>query len=96
MKSTAFIPALLLGLFAMGSAHAQETMMFEDLDSNHNGSISMKEAMANPDLSQHFSEADTNGDKGISVDEYTAFENKGKLIPEEVEVPEPGAAPVMR
>jgi hypothetical protein len=71
-------------------------MMFEDLDGNHNGAISMKEAKASKDIADNFSKIDTNGDNSISVDEYTAYMNKGKLVPEEVEVPEPGAAPVVR
>ena len=89
--------ALLLGLMAVGSAYAQmEPMLFEDLDTDHNGAISMGEAKARTDLSQNFKMIDKNGNGGISVDEFTAYENKGKMVPEEVEVPEPGAAPVMR
>ena len=96
MKHQRYLPGLLLGLLTIGTACAQEPAMFEDLDANHNGSISMKEAMAHKELADKFDQIDKNGDKGISVDEYTAYVNKGKLVPEEVEVPEPGAAPVMR
>lgn len=97
MKSNIIASALLLGLIATGSAYAQmEPQMFEDLDTNHNGAISMDEAKARADLSSEFKMIDKNGNGSISVDEYTAYENKGRMVPEEVEVPEPGAAPVMR
>lgn len=96
MKYMRLFPVFMLGLLAIGNAYAQEPTMFEDIDVNHNGAISMKEAMVRKDLADNFSKIDKNGDKGISVDEYTAYENMGKLVPEEVEVPEPGAAPVMR
>lgn len=97
MKPTFLAPALLLGLMAAGSSYAQmEPMLFEDLDTNHNGAISMEEAKVRADLTKDFKMIDKNGNGSISVDEYTAYENKGKMVPEEVEVPEPGAAPVMR
>jgi len=89
--------SLLLGLLAVGSAYAQmEPQLFEDLDTDHNGAISMDEAKTRMDLTKDFKMIDKNGNGSISVDEYTAYENKGKMVPEEVEVPEPGAAPVMR
>jgi len=97
MKTTYLAPAVLLGLMAAGSCYAQmEPMLFEDLDTNHNGAISMDEAKVRADLTKDFKMIDKNGNGSISVDEYTAYENKGKMVPEEVEVPEPGAAPVMR
>jgi len=89
--------SLLFGLLAAGTAYAQmEPQLFEDLDTDHNGAISMDEAKARADLTKDFKMIDKNGNGSISVDEYTAYENKGKMVPEEVEVPEPGAAPVMR
>jgi hypothetical protein len=88
-------PIALLAAMVAGSASAQETVLFEDIDSNHNGSISMDEAKASG-LAENFAKIDSNSDNGISVDEYTAYMNEGRLVPEEVEVPEPGAAPVMR
>ncbi|MEJ2406680.1 MAG: EF-hand domain-containing protein [Candidatus Thiodiazotropha sp.] len=96
MKNNILIPALLGGVMLSVGALAQQAMMFEDLDTNHNGAISKSEAASSDEVGKHFDEADSNGDGGISVDEYTAYINKGRLVPEEVEVPEPGAAPVMR
>lgn len=84
-----------LGLMGAGIATAQtEPMLFEDLDQDHNGAISKEEAKVRKDLSKNFKQIDKNGNGSISVDEYTAYENKGQMVPEEVEIPEPGAAPV--
>lgn len=96
MKQVILTPLMLLALFTLGSAGAQEVMLFEDLDVNHNGAISMNEAGAEQALHEDFDMIDSNGDGSLSVDEYTAYHNKGQLIMEEVEVPEPGAAPVQR
>lgn len=99
MKKSVLMSSLVLGLMVAGGSHAAshgetEHMLFEDLDSDHNGAISMKEAQVRKDLSADFKAIDSNGNGSISVDEYTAYENKGRLVPEEVEVPEPGAAPM--
>jgi Ca2+-binding EF-hand superfamily protein len=94
MKYQALTSALLLTLATAGSAYAQ--VLFEELDTDHNGAISKQEAKARMDLKENFNMIDKNGNGSISVDEYTAYENRGQMVPEEVEVPEPGAAPVMR
>lgn len=95
MKGKALPCTLLLGLLAAGSSYAQmEPTLFEDLDSDHNGAISKSEAKARMDLTNNFKMIDKNGNGSISVDEYTAYENKGRMVPDVVEVPEPGAAPV--
>lgn len=95
MTYKALIPPLMLGLMAAGNGYAQmEPTLFEDLDTDHNGAISMKEAKVRMDLTNNFTMIDKDGNGSISVDEYTAYENKGRMVPEEVEVPEPGAAPV--
>ncbi len=95
MSYPPLITTLLTGLLAAGSACAQTTpILFEDLDKDHNGEISQSEAKVRMDLSNDFKMIDKNANGSISVDEYTAYENKGRMVPEEVEVPEPGAAPV--
>ncbi len=68
-------------------------MIFEDIDTDHNGAISRDEAKVRMDLASNFDEIDKNGNGSLSVDEYTDYHNKGRLVPEEVEIPEPGAAP---
>lgn len=96
MNPKPLIFTVLAGVMAGGTVHAQETMMFDELDRNHNGAISKSEAMGHPELVENFAEIDSNGNGSVSVDEYTAYVNKGRLVPEEVEVPELGAAPVSR
>ncbi|MGD8526226.1 MAG: hypothetical protein PVJ63_08245 [Thioalkalispiraceae bacterium] len=68
--------------------------MFEDIDANADGCISMSEAKVRKDLYRNFNEADKDKSGTVCVDEYSAFHNKGRLEHEEVEVPEVGAAPV--
>jgi Ca2+-binding EF-hand superfamily protein len=94
MKMKAHHLTLLLGLTAASTLYAQEPYIFDDLDRNHNGDISMDEAKVRPDLVKNFATIDSNGNGTLSVDEYTAYANKGQLIPDEVEIPELGAAPV--
>ncbi len=90
-----FIFSLLMILAPTAQAQEEsDAMLFEDIDSNHNGAITREEAKVRKDLARDFDEADTNGNGTISVDEYTTYHNKGQLVPEEVEIPEPGAAPI--
>jgi hypothetical protein len=95
MKTKSHTLILLFGLASATTLYAQEPYIFEELDGNHNGAISMDEAKVRPDLVENFTEIDSDGNGTLSVDEYTAYHNKGRLVPEEVEIPEPGAAPVM-
>jgi hypothetical protein len=92
MKAPALI--ILLGLSATSTLHAQEPYIFDDLDGNHDGGISMDEAKVRPDLVKNFDSIDSNDNGTLSVDEYAAYANKGQLIQDEVEIPELGAAPV--
>lgn len=91
------IPSLLLlfGLSAAAATHAQEPYLFEDLDGDHNGAISMDEAKVRQDLVDNFARIDSDSDGTLSVDEYSSYANEGRLAPEDAEIPEPGAAPVM-
>lgn len=95
MKNRSHTLILLLGLSAAATAlHAMEPYIFEEIDTDHNGAISMEEAKVRADLSTDFATADKDGDGTLSVDEYSAYMNKGKMAPEDMEIPEPGAAPV--
>jgi Ca2+-binding EF-hand superfamily protein len=86
---------LLLTLSAAATAlYAQMPYIFEEIDVNHDGAISMSEAAVRTDLHADFAKADSNGNGSLSVDEYSAYMNKGQMAPEDVEIPEPGAAPV--
>ncbi len=96
MYQKASLLLLLLGLSLSGALYAQdsEPVIFEDIDTDHDGAISREEARVRMDLVNNFSEIDSNNNGTLSVDEYTAYHNKGHLVPEEVEIPEPGAAPL--
>ncbi len=85
---------LLTGVATSTMLNAAQIYIFEELDSNRNGAISMDEAKVRADLVENFTEIDSDGDNTLSVDEYSNYMNKG-VPPEDVEIPEPGAAPVM-
>ncbi len=85
---------LLTGVATSTMLNAAQIYIFEELDSNRNGAISMDEAKVRADLVENFAEIDSDGDNTLSVDEYSNYMNKG-VPPEDVEIPEPGAAPVM-
>lgn len=95
MKSQTPRLILLFSLLSCSAAFAQgEPIIFEEIDTDHNGAISREEARVRMDLSSNFAAIDTNGNGSLSVDEYSSYHNKGRMVPEEVEIPEPGAAPV--
>jgi Ca2+-binding EF-hand superfamily protein len=85
---------LLLGLTTAATIQAQEPYLFEEIDVNHNGEISRSEAKIRHDLKNNFTRIDSNGNGTLSVDEYSAYANEGRLVPEDAEIPELGAAPV--
>jgi hypothetical protein len=93
-KTSLLILLLSLGVFNAAYAQEDEPVIFEDIDTDHNGAISHDEAKVRKDLVKNFDEIDKNDNGSLSVDEYTAYHNKGRMIPEEVEIPEPGSAPV--
>lgn len=94
MKHKLMMMFPLFTLIISSSISASEVYLFEEIDLDHNGAISRSEAAVRDDLSEDFTEIDTDGNKSLSVDEYSNYMNKG-VPPEDVEVPEPGAAPVM-
>ena len=94
MKRKPFTLFLLAaGLATSAVVNASQVYIFEQIDSNHNGAISREEATIRADLIENFTQLDSNGDNSLSVDEYSDYMNKG-VPPEDVEIPEPGAAPV--
>jgi len=97
LKVTSLV--LLGALFAVATngcttTKEEKVVMFEDIDANADGCISKTEATARQSLSDNFAKADTDKSGTVCVDEYTTWHNKGRMEKEEVEIPEPGAAPV--
>lgn len=98
MKRKSPLLLLLFTLFLSANLPAQDRgpVIFEEIDTDHDGAISREEARVREDLSDNFSEIDKNNNGSLSVDEYTTYHNKGQLAPEEVEIPEPGSAPLIK
>ena len=82
-------------LFVSTGIQADDALLsFEEMDRDTNGYISLNESSANEDMANIFSEIDTNGDGKINITEFQSYMGKGRVSPpEEMETPEPGAAP---
>lgn len=93
LTSIVFLGALFTATIS-GCATESKTIMFEDIDANADGCISKEESVARTELRDNFSKADTDKSGTVCVDEYTTWHNRGRMEKEEVEIPEPGAAPV--
>ena len=94
MKIKSLTLILLFGISATSTITAQEPYIFDEIDGDKNGAISMSEAKVRAELVKNFAQIDSDGDGTLSVDEYSSYMNEG-VPPEDVELPEPGAAPVM-
>ena len=72
----------------------EPVLTFEEMDSDANNYISSAEAKASKNIAKNFKRVDSDGDGNITVTEYQVFVGKGRMTPpEELESPEPGAAP---
>jgi hypothetical protein len=83
MNKTYLFPPLFFGLvllMAVTSVNAQD-LTLEQLDTDQDGKISIKEAVADPVLLASFGRIDTDGDGKISKDELAAAEPR-ELIKE--------------
>lgn len=56
------------------SASASGSVMFQNLDANHDGKISRDEAKNAPEISNNFSTADVNKDGKLDASEFSALE----------------------
>jgi hypothetical protein len=96
MKKMPFVTAIAASaiIFSGGAVMAEEVLTFEQLDVDGNGYISAEEAQVRTELSDALKDSDADGDGQLNIAEFSAFEGKGRLTPpEDVAVPEPGAAP---
>lgn len=82
----------LLLLSACSQTRQGEVLTFEEQDADSNGYISSSEATGN--IGRHFKKIDGNGDGKVNIEEFQKYMGKGRMTPpEEMETPEPGAAP---
>jgi hypothetical protein len=99
MRYKILIPSLisLLLVAACGPSRpgmAEGSMVYDDLDADVDGYISPYEARANRDIAGKFKQIDQNGDGKINIEEFQAYMGRHRQSPpEEMEIPEPGAAP---
>lgn len=64
---------IVLFLSVPAAAFAQDAeLVFRALDGDSNGQVSQQEATANELVSANFAAADSNGDGGLSLAEFTA------------------------
>jgi Ca2+-binding EF-hand superfamily protein len=79
--------ALVVAAGSAGFAYAEgqstesqttESQMFKTLDQDQNGTISKEEAQKQQQLSQNWSQYDTNHDDQIDTSEFSAFEAQMK------------------
>jgi hypothetical protein len=95
MNSKILILTLVPGLFiAAGLQAADAILTFDEMDRDSNGYISLDEAKATNDIANNFKQIDTNDNGNINITEFQNYMGKGRNTPpEEMEIPEPGAAP---
>lgn len=94
MYSKKLIYTLVSGLSFVTGLQADAILTFEEMDSNANGYISSDEAKASHDIDSNFEQIDINADGNINITEFQKYMGKGRATPpEEMETPEPGAAP---
>jgi len=95
MNSKILILTLSPGLFFAAGLQAGDAILtFEEMDRDSNGSISVDEAKATNDIANNFEQIDANGNGSINITEFQKYMGKGRNTPpEEMETPEPGAAP---
>ena len=88
---------LLLFAFSIATAYADKVKTFDELDQNGDGYISKTEIKDNSDMNKNWTKADRNKDDKLDAAEFSAFEGRERFQPaEDMEEPEPGAAPTMQ
>lgn len=86
---------LMMPLLAMAADTLPDSATFEDVDMDNSGDISKAEALRRSDLAKYWKDIDSNQDDKINVEEFTAYESRGRFMPpEDSQAPELGAAPM--
>ena len=96
MKTKPVFVLFVVSFFLAAPAMASDVLptTFDEIDADANGVISHTEGNVRPDITNNWAKIDTNEDGKLSITEYAAYEGKNRFAPpEEVEMPELGAAP---
>ncbi len=95
MSRKILILSLLPSLFISASLLAQDAILtFDEMDKDVDGYISLSEALASDDIANNFNQIDTDADGQINIIEFQDYMGIGRVTPpNEMEEPEPGAAP---
>lgn len=95
MNRKALILTLAPCLFLSATIQAGDAILtFEEMDRDSSGYISSNEARSSKDIANKFKQVDSNGDGKINITELQAYRGKDLMMPpEDLETPEPGAAP---
>jgi len=95
MNIKILILTLVPGLFFVAGLQAADAILtFEEMDRDANGYISLDEAKATSDIANNFKQIDSDDDGNINITEFQEYMGKDRVTPpEEMETPEPGAAP---
>ncbi|MDH5471968.1 MAG: EF-hand domain-containing protein [Gammaproteobacteria bacterium] len=93
MNTRTLIFTLISGLFFSVVSHADNgAMTFEEMDADANNYITQGEARK--DIKSNFSQIDTDADGKLTITEFQKYIGRHRMTPpEEMETPEPGAAP---
>ena len=78
-RPVARILSAIAGCLVVGLTHAQSqptTVVFESLDKNRDGKVSLAEASGDDELFVAFKNLDTDKNGELSKEEYAAFERK--------------------
>lgn len=98
MNSKILILTLLTLAFTSSCTQTKEVeepvLTFEEMDSDLNGYITSAEAKISINIARNFRQIDSNDDANIDITEFLVHMGKNRMTPpEEMETPEPGAAP---
>lgn len=64
----------------MAETEVNHEELFEQLDVQGNGVITLEEAQAHPEVYDQFDELDANGDGELTLDEFEAFEADDEMF----------------
>lgn len=78
MRKKHLLTALALMTISGLASAASTTASFQDLDTNHDGQITLDEAKKSPEVNTKFTQADANKDGKLDAAEFAALETMPK------------------